>query len=199
MLDLQLRELKERVLHPVANSFKNVSPNSITTVAFVVGVACACTALFQWYSISFLLWVVNRILDGLDGVVARTFNKATDFGGYYDIICDFFVYGLIPTALVVADPSEMRWIALSVLLISYFVNAAGLFQLAAILEKNQAVSNQELTTVTMPNGLIEGTETVIMYGLFLLFPKHITALFSIFSCGVYITIVQRIRWAAFNI
>jgi hypothetical protein len=80
----------------------------------------------------------------------------------------------------------------------YFVNAAALFYLSAILEKHNAGSRvtAELTALTMPPALIEGTETVIFYSLFLLFPARVSALFAVFGAGVCISIVQRVMWAA---
>jgi hypothetical protein len=83
----------------------------------------------------------------------------------------------------------------------YFVNAASLFQLSAILEKKNigAKSRKELTTVTMPAGLIECTETVVFYSLFLFFHSYSTALFAIFGFLVVITTWQRLVWAKSNL
>jgi len=50
--------------------------------------------------------IVDRVLDGLDGVVARQRNKQTDFGGYLDIILDFTVYSIIPVAIVFSHAAE---------------------------------------------------------------------------------------------
>lgn len=56
-----------------------------------------------------------------------------------------------------------------------------------------------MTSVTMQPALIEGTETVVFYSLFLLFPNHMALLFAVFGGGVVITIVQRLVWAAANL
>lgn len=50
--------------------------------------------------------ILIRVLDGLDGVVARQKNKQTDFGGYLDIILDFTVYSIIPVAIVFSHAAE---------------------------------------------------------------------------------------------
>jgi hypothetical protein len=47
----------------------------------------------------------------------------------------------------------------------------------------------------MPAGIIGGFETIVAYGIFLLFPDHIIILFSIFAALVFITILQRLIWA----
>lgn len=86
-------------------------------------------------------------------------------------------------------------------LVRSFVNAAGLFYLSALLEKRRAgaASTRELTSVTMPAALIEGTETVVAYSLFFLLPAHVALIFRLFGLGVCVTIVQRLVWAARNL
>ena len=86
--------------------------------------------------LAFLFYVLGRILDGLDGVYARSTNQSTDFGGYLDIIVDFTIYGLIPLGVTAAHPEYYAWIALAYLEVTFFVNSAGLFFLSALIEKN---------------------------------------------------------------
>ncbi len=164
--------------YPLCAPFQHVHPNVLTLVALMVGLACAATAAHGPHHTGWacVLWAVNRVLDGLDGCVARRFNKQSDFGGYLDIVCDFVVYGFIPIGLVVGHPDPAHWLTLAVLESIYFVNAAGLFCLSAILERYQAgaAASSELTSITMPTGLIEGTETIIMYTVFILWPQHLT-------------------------
>lgn len=63
-------------------------------------------------------------------------NQCTDFGGYLDIVVDFTFYGLIPLAVTSAYPSELAWQLAVLLEAAFFVNAAGLFFLSALIEKN---------------------------------------------------------------
>ena len=125
---------------------------------------------------SFALYVFSRILDGLDGAYARLTKQQTDFGGYFDILVDFTCYGLIPLGVTAAHPDYHSWIALVYLEVTFFVNAAGLFFLSALIEKDAVVrkkffSKKELTTLTMPPALIEGTESLILFGAIILFPE----------------------------
>ena len=57
---------------------------------------------------------------------------------------------------------------------SFFVNAASLFLLSSILEKKAlgAQSKKEMTTVNMPSALIEGTETIIFFSLFIIYTTY---------------------------
>ena len=86
--------------------------------------------------ISFLFHCLGRIFDGLDGAYARLTNQTSDFGGYFDILVDFTCYGLIPIGVTYAHPSDTAWLCLALLEVTFFVNAAGLFFLSALIEKN---------------------------------------------------------------
>ena len=65
--------------------------------------------------------------------------------------------------------------------------------LAAILEKRQR--NAELTSVTIPAGLIGGAETVIFYIIFILWPAAQPVLFPLMGGLVLIMVSQRLIWA----
>lgn len=198
MIDKVLRYPKEATLKPIASRvLRPFHPTFITVVAFGVGIAAAVAVWQQAYLIGLGLWFLNRILDGLDGTVARLHNKQSDFGGYIDIVLDTVIYALIPTALAVSVQSTDVYLALIFLLGSFYVNGAAWMYLSALLEKRRsgASAQGEMTTVTMPGGLIEGTETIIFFSLFLLFPNLLTILFVVMGVLVYISALQRLIWA----
>lgn len=64
------------------------------------------TFIFTFTPNQILNPIFIRVLDGLDGVVARQRNKQTDFGGYLDIVLDFTVYSIIPVALVFSHATQ---------------------------------------------------------------------------------------------
>lgn len=179
---------------------------AISAWALAVGFLATYAAFEQQYLWAFGLWILNRVLDGLDGLIARLHNKQSDFGGYVDILTDFIVYASLPIGLVAGSTSNERYLALAFLLASFYINSASWMYLSAILEKRAAHapdpsinSGQAQTTIVMPTGLIGGFETIIAYGIFLLFPAYITILFSIFAALVFITVLQRLFWARKNI
>jgi phosphatidylglycerophosphate synthase len=149
----------------------------------------------QWYGVGLLFWLLNRVFDGLDGSVARMRSEQSDFGGYLDILLDFTTYALIPIGLAGGRPLTENWVALSFMLASFYVNAASWMYLADILEKQQHTRGQRLTSVTMPAGLIGGTETIVLFTAFILFPQWLFWLFSLTAVLVTATIVQRLLWA----
>jgi phosphatidylglycerophosphate synthase len=202
MLDSALRHAKEAMLIPTARILgAHVNPTHITLLAAGVGLAAATAAATGTLTLALTLWLLNRILDGLDGTLARLYNKQTDLGGYLDLLLDFLVYAAIPFGLVLAQPRIETLLALAFMLGSFYINAASYMVLAAILEKRNlgAQTRGEYTTITMPGGLIEGTETVIFYTLFFMFPQHLTVLFIIMAVLVGFTIGQRVYWATHHL
>jgi phosphatidylglycerophosphate synthase len=200
MFDKVLREWKEKALRSVGLRIgaMGIRPNDITLAAFVVGILCGFAILADFYWCAIGLWWLNRLLDGLDGTVARCTNQQTDFGGYVDIVCDFVVYAWVPTALTIAWPSggSWSWPLLNYLMSSYFVNAASLFCLAAILEKRSNGSDdKKLTSIAMPTGLIEGSETVALYAIMIAFPSYNHIVFPLFATAVFVNVIQRMGWA----
>lgn len=198
MFDHLLRLLKDRLLAPFARAIgPSLSPNFISVVAFLFGIASAVAAYLAADGLALLFWLLNRALDGLDGTHARVHGRQSDFGGYFDIVLDFIVYAAIPCALVAAAGSMSLALAGMFLLSTFFVNAASLMYLAAILERRQigAAARGELTTITMPPGIVAGSETVVFFTLFLAVPAWRVVLFWVMGALVCANVLQRLWWA----
>mmetsp|Transcript_17262 Transcript_17262/g.67172 ORF Transcript_17262/g.67172 Transcript_17262/m.67172 type:complete len:221 (+) Transcript_17262:160-822(+) len=196
MLDSYLRHVKEAICLPLARLLGGyASPLQITVVGFLVGMLSPFLVAAEHYRWGCLCWAANRLLDGLDGVVARVTNRQTDFGGYLDIVCDFIVYSALPIGLVVARPSDISFTILAVMESTFFVNGASQFYLATLLEKRQLSEGSEFTSIDLPVGLIEGTETMVLLTLAIVFHDLLDLWFSIFAVGVTINIVFRVWWA----
>lgn len=202
MFDTFLRALKDRLLEPLARRLGPwPSPNAVTVLACLVGLAAAGLAWRRAYPAALALWLANRFLDGLDGTLARVHGRQTDFGGYLDILLDFVVYAAVPTGLALGQPRAAVLTACAVLLGSFFVNAASWMYLSAVLERRSAgaAARGERTTVTMPPGLVAGAETFVLYTLFLAFPGRLVELFALMAALVYVTVAQRVWWALRNL
>jgi phosphatidylglycerophosphate synthase len=198
-LDSVFREEKDKAFLGIARACP-FPPNVVTFISFVLGILAALVAVSS-RKIALVFWLSNRVMDGLDGAVARAQNSSTDFGGYLDIMCDFTVYASLPLGVVfglVAGETWKVWCLAAVLEGVFFVNAASLFCLSAILEKRAAgaKSRGEMTSVSMVESLIGGTESIILFTLLLLCPERwIPAIFVSFSVLVALTILQRLLWA----
>jgi phosphatidylglycerophosphate synthase len=198
MFDKALREPKEFAMAlAVRGPIRHIHPTTVTALAAVAGLAAAAAAWQGAYLPALGLWALNRLLDGLDGTLARLTGRQSDLGAYLDILLDHLVYAAIPLGLAMAAGTPAALVALAGLLSSFYINAASWMYLAALLEKRQAgaAARGELTGVTMPAGLIEGAETVVFYSLFLLLPGAIAPLFWLMAALVLVTVGQRARWA----
>jgi phosphatidylglycerophosphate synthase len=197
MIDHSLRPSKQILLAPLTSGLAGFHPTGITLLAFFMGLLTVVSIVFGLHQATWAFWLLNRILDGLDGEVARRFAKQSDFGGYIDILCDMIIYALIPLALVFANPSPMAWLCVALLLASFYINAASWMYLSAVLEKQGASSKS--TSIVMPTGIIEGVETIIFYFLFLIFPHAFVGLSVAMTLLVIATILQRVCWARLNL
>ena len=202
MLDRTLRSIKEIIFLPFAKQAgKILHPNLITLLSFAAGLVSIYFILERSLMSGLLFWLINRVLDGLDGTVARITGKSSDFGGYLDIVLDFIIYSAIPVAFIFSDSSRENYFILSLLLSSYYVNAASWMYLSSILEKRNlgAASNNEMTSITMPSGIADGTMTIIFYTMFFILPSYLKLLFALFIILVLASIVQRVVWAYLKI
>ncbi len=201
MLDLLLRPVKERLLLPLARALPaRVTPMMVTLAGFLLGIGAAVFAAHPALGLALGCWLANRLLDGFDGTLARAQHAQSDIGGYADLLLDFIVYAAIPVGLVLGTPSAERaslTLAALVLVGSFYVNAASWMYLSALLERRGtgARVRGELTSVTMPLGIIGGTETIVFYTLFFLWPAHLVALDLLMAALVGLTVVQRFVWA----
>ena len=197
MRDAALRAKKDEYMVPLAQSFfATVHPNVVSLMAMGVGLLAAAAVIQERYWLGLLLWLLNRILDGLDGVIARVHGKQSDFGGYLDLLFDFVIYLVIPIAFLSAAPTVFNLWAGIALISVYVLNIISWTVLGALLEKRHMQSPSRLTSMEMPTGLIEGAETIAVYTLFFFFPAYIGYIFFIFAALVLVTAGQRVLWAA---
>lgn len=210
MLDNFTRPLKEKILIPCAEfTGRFLSPNQISVIAFLSGLIGAAAVFKNNMTAGIIFWLLNRILDGLDGTVARVTGKMSDFGGYLDLMLDLILYVLIPVAFVYNGivnngmGIELLWACL-ILFGIFYINLGSWALLSALIEKksNRQIKESEtghLTSLVMPSGIIEGTETVVFYTIFFILPDHILWLFLMMSFLTATGAIQRWFWAVKNI
>ena len=204
MFDIYLRGLKDRMIDPVAGVFPIwLSPNAFTFCAFLVGIgSCAAASSSTSPPLALLLWLGNRLLDCLDGSVARKRKMATQLGGFLDLLSDFIIYSLIPICIGLGQDqlkrqdsnlhalqSVGRWRSVAVLEASFHVNNFVLFYAAAM---SSRMRSGELTSVTMQPALIEGFESGVLFTLMFAFPERLILLSWVMAVGVFVGTLQRV-------
>lgn len=193
MFDEWLRVYKDRLLAGVAGRLGRVSPNQVTILAFLVGAGAVAAIADGRRGLALALWLLNRLLDGLDGTLARLHGRSSDFGAYLDILLDFAVYAAVPVALVLAAPAPGATFAALVLMASFYLNAASWMYLAALLERRG--EHVGATRVVMPAGLVGGTETILLYSAAILLPRQLGAICWLMAGLVFAGVIQRLLWA----
>jgi phosphatidylglycerophosphate synthase len=198
MIDLRLRETKDSLFDPTAARLAaRVSPLALTLASLTVAIASAGLAWANLWLVALAAWWVSRILDGLDGPVARIRGTANDLGGYFDMVGDTVGYALIPLGVALGVDTQATWVALGALLAAFFINSISWSYLAAILEKRGAGAELrgEVTSITMPPALVEGAETIVLFSLFLAFPALASWIFAAMAALVTVNVLQRAVWA----
>ena len=192
MFDAQLRPLIDGLLNPIGRALVTlgVTANQVTMIGAVFGlIATGCVAAGLFYP---ALWFViaNRVIDGLDGAVARA-SRSSDFGGYLDIVSDFIFYSAIPLAFAVAQPETA--LAAAFLILSFIGTATSFLGFAILAEKHQVTTQiRGKKAFYYLGGLTEGTETILLFLAMLVWPDYFSAMAIIFGILCWVTTGTRI-------
>jgi phosphatidylglycerophosphate synthase len=164
--------------------------DAVTIGGFVVGMA-ACTAIANhWYWAALACIAVNRLTDGLDGAIARQ-TRSTDVGGYLDILLDMIFYSGVPFAFAVGHP---EFTLPAAFLIYSFVGTGGSFLAFAVISAKRGVvqDTEGKKSFYYSLGFMEGTETIVFFVLFCLFPNQFAVLAWVFGGLCWLTTTLRI-------
>ena len=193
MLDTPVRRRITPMLDRAAQApgVRALSPGAVTAIGLLVGIgACVAAALGAW-ALALVLWLLNRTLDGLDGAIARR-RGPTDLGGMLDFVADFVVYGGFVVGVAIAVPDAR--VACTALLAAYLLNNVALLSFASLVEKRRLEYGDERSLRFTP-ALTEGTETILAYVAFCLFPSHADVVAWVFCGLVMVSVAQRIALA----
>lgn len=119
--------------------------------------------------LAFVLWWISRLLDGLDGALARYSGQSTRLGAYYDQMADMFAYSGVVVGLYLWHPDlASYWILILTL---YILCASGTMILGPLLGE----SSQRLALargVALASSLAEAGETGLAYSFLFLLPNY---------------------------
>jgi phosphatidylglycerophosphate synthase len=195
MFDAQLRPLIDRLLNPIGRGLValGMTANQVTMIGAAFGlIAAGCVAAGLFYP---ALWFViaNRVIDGLDGAVARA-SRSSDFGGYLDIVSDFIFYSAIPMAFAVARPETA--LAAAFLIFSFIGTATSFLGFAILAEKHQVTTQiRGKKAFYYLGGLTEGTETILLFLAMLVWPDYFSLMAIVFGILCWVTTGTRISAA----
>ncbi len=195
MLDKAIQQALRPVMTRAARGLVRlgVGADAISVAGFVTGMAAAATIAFQQFTAGLVLLLLSRLMDGLDGAVARA-TTPTDRGGFLDITLDFLFYAAIPLAFAVADPATNALPA-AVLLASFIGTGSSFLAFAIVAEKRR------LHSLAFPDksffflgGLTEATETIAAFAAMCLWPQWFPQIAYGFAALCALTTALRIGW-----
>ena len=182
MLDKHALQILRPMLEMIAGQArkKNITADQVTIASFCIGLSGAAAISFNHFLTGLLLILINRIGDGIDGIIART-GGATDRGAFLDICLDFVFYSAVVLGFAIADPAA-NGLAAAALIFS-FVGTGSSFLAFAIMAERRSIANDRLPSKGFYylGGLAEGTETILFLVLFCLFPAAFPVLAWIFA------------------
>jgi phosphatidylglycerophosphate synthase len=195
MLDGMMRRIIDPTFDRIAERLarRGVSANALTCAGFAVGLAAVPALAFEYYRTGLVLLLTNRLFDGLDGAVARR-TAPTDAGAYLDIVCDFIFYSAVVFGFALARPENA---APAAFLIFSFVGTGSTFLAYATIAARRGITTtaRGRKSIYYLGGLTEGTETILAFVLFCLFPAAFPLLAVVFGILCWMTTIFRIVFA----
>jgi phosphatidylglycerophosphate synthase len=177
-----------------------VRADTLTLAGLAVAVLTLPVLAFGYFELAIVLIFANRILDGLDGAVARIAG-ASDRGAFADIAFDFFFYALVPLGFALADPTQNA--LSSAVLITAFVGTGSSFLAFATVAARRGMTAADYPDkgIYYLGGLTEGVETIALFVAACIWPEWFPVLAYVFAALCTVTMVLRWRrgWTEFGI
>lgn len=199
MLDSRIRPLIDPPLKRLAARIAQtgLTANQITLIGFCIGLLAFAALAFAWYHLALLLIALNRLIDGLDGAVARHTESEGDFGAYLDIVTDFIFYSGTVLFFAIGKGEMALW---SAFLIFSFVCSGSSFLAYAIIAAQRGLSTEKQGKKGFfyMDGLAEGTETIVFLALMCLLPEFFSLISFVFGTMCLLTALGRVKSAKKN-
>lgn len=192
MLDAAIQPLQRRALNPIARRMvaRGARADNVTLTGFVLGIVAMQLVMQQLYLAALAFILLNRLLDGLDGAIARL-THPTDRGAFLDIALDFFFYAMIPLGFAMADPAQNALAAATV--ITAFVGTGSSFLAFAVIAAQRGLPASAFTGkgIHYLSGLTEGAETIAFLVAICVFPRYFPQIAYGFAIACMITTLTR--------
>ena len=202
MLDRALLALIRQPVDSLARSLVRLGARAdhITLLGFALGMLAAMAIALGWPLWGLLGVLLSRLMDGLDGAVARL-TATTDRGAFLDITLDFLFYASIPLAFAVANPAAHALPA--AVLLAAFMGTASSFLAFAVLAERRGLKSTAYPRKGLfyLGGLTEASETLVCFALMCVWPAQFAWWAYGFAALCALTIVGRLwaGWQAFRV
>ena len=170
-----------------------LTADRVTVGGFAIGLLAAALIAHGAFTLAIAAILVSRLLDALDGAIARA-TQPTDAGGFLDIALDFLFYASIPLAFALVDPARNALAA--AVLLAAFIGTGTSFLAFAVIAAKRGLSSTDYPDKSFYfiGGLTEATETLAVFVAMCLWPQHFAALAWAFAGLCVFTTITRILW-----
>ena len=169
-----------------------VTPDGLTWTGWALALVAALFVARGAPLLGIGLWLASRLLDGLDGLLARQTGGGSLYGGYLDITLDMFAYSAMALGFAYVMPEHrLRW---ALVLTGYVLAITTTLALSSLAERadRQLGGNRSLQFTP---GLAEGGETTIVYVAMAVFPPLSRWILDGWIVLLALTAIQR-TWLA---
>lgn len=191
MLDARLRPLIDPPLNALGRGLARagISANAVTLAGLIPALGAAWALAEREFLLALALILTNRLLDGLDGAVARV-RGLTDFGGFLDILLDFVFYVAVPLGFALAAPDNV--LPALMLVASFTLTGTSFLAFATLAAKRGLETAAHGRKSFFYNtGLAEGTETILVFCAMCLWPQHFSEIAYGYAGLCLLTVMQR--------
>jgi phosphatidylglycerophosphate synthase len=195
MFDARLRPLIDPPLNAGGRALAGmgIGANAVTLAALAPALGAGLAIAHHHYFLGLALILINRLLDGLDGAVARA-SGISDLGGYLDTLADFAFYVAVPLGFGFAAPANTA--PAMVLIASFTLTCASFLAFAAIAAKRGAETTAHgAKSFFYSTGLAEGAETIAVFAAMCLWPAQFAVIAYAYTAFCLLTVVQRSEMA----
>lgn len=201
MLDVFARRFIDGPLNAAARRLarRGVEANALTLSGFGVGLVAVPLLAIEAYLPALGCILLNRIADGLDGPLARARGKASDLGGFLDIVCDFIFYSAVIFGFALGKPEQA--VAAAFLIFSFIGTGSSFLAYAIVAAKRGITTDlRGRKSLYYLGGLTEGTETVVLLVVICLFPDWFAWIAWGFGTACWLTTAGRVLagWRSFR-
>lgn len=184
MLDTHARKYVQPAIVSVAKwSLKEgLSPNLVTILAFVVGLASSGLYVIGEPIIAVLVLWFSGFLDAVDGTMAR-FTKTSPFGTVMDITFDRIVEVAIILAIAIRNPEATLFLLV--------LAGSIIFSMTVFLTVGAVSEKAGIKSFYYQAGVAERSEGFILFSAMLLFPRFVVWITLLFILVETFTGIQR--------
>jgi phosphatidylglycerophosphate synthase len=191
VFDARLRPLIDPPLNAMGHAIarQGIGANAVTLAGLVPALGAGFAIAHHHYWLALALILANRLLDGLDGAVARV-RGISDFGGYLDSLADYGFYVAVPIGFGLAAPANA--VPAMVLIASFTLTCASFLVFAAIAaRRGEQTAAHGAKSFFYSTGLAEGAETIAAFAAMCLWPAQFAAIAYLFAALCLLTVIQR--------